>query len=68
MSDDPRINGLLFDDTRKEGNKENIIDKNKSIENEIINSIRVSGMAEVVLDVDRDGFVELLMTLLSSLP
>ena len=68
MSDDPRINGMLFDDIRKEGNKENMVDKNKSVQNEIINSHRVSGMAEVVLDVDRDGFVELLMTLLSSLP
>ena len=119
VSDDDRINGMLFDDTRfvppspsnqapkssrkvgekviqkngmkdgeKEVEKEIIYDGTEEVEKEVVkggSSVgdtstrfderipgvkgpRNSGMAEVVLSVDRDGFVDLFMALLSSLP
>ena len=75
MSTDDRINGLLFDDTRpvikQNTTNKNNINKNNTIKNkvELIESREKGvGRAEVILDVDRDGFVDLFITLLSSLP
>ena len=75
MSTDDRINGLQFDDTRpvikQNTTIKNNINENNTIKNkvELIESREKGvGRAEVILDVDRDGFVDLFITLLSSLP
>lgn len=74
VSSDSRVNGMLLQDTRPKSEsthntaKASQSDSSCSGGPSATQELKSTGIAEVILGVNRDGFVDLFIELLSSMP